>query len=134
MCYLYTHMKWVYVSRLPKDLFEILTDVYTQNNPLWEYCIEFIRVLYVIIDEHWSDGEWEDHKIELELEDKPDFPITQDDLCGNLHDITTSFAKIIFQEEKLIDEITDKNLKINTHWIIGMDKLTLIFSMKQKNE
>jgi len=127
-------MKGVYVSRLPKGVFEILTMLYEQNIPQWEYCVEFVRILYVIIDGHWAQGEWEEHKIELELEDKPDYPITQDGLCEELHDITTTFAEAIFQEENLTKEINDKNLKIGTEWIVGMDKLTLIFSMKQKTE
>ena len=118
-------------SRLPVKLTEMLSTLYTQNIPIWEVLNEFIRVLYVIIDENWSKSDWNQH-IELEIEDAPDLRITQDNLCEDLHDLVTSTSNLIFQKEGLIDEINEKNLKINTKWVVGVDNLTLIFSMISK--
>ena len=118
-------------SRLPVKLTEMLSTLYTQNIPIWEVLNEFIRVLYVIIDENWSKSDWNQH-IELEIEDAPDLRITQDNLCEDLHDLVTSTSNIIFQKEGLIDEINENNLKINTKWVVGVDNLTLIFSMISK--
>ena len=118
-------------SRLPVKLTEMLSTLYTQNIPIWEVLNEFIRVLYVIIDENWSKSDWNQH-IELEIEDAPDLRITQDNLCEDLHDLVISTSNLIFQKEGLIDEINEKNLKINTKWVVGVDNLTLIFSMISK--
>jgi hypothetical protein len=118
-------------SRLPVKLTEMLSTLYTQNIPIWEVLNEFIRVLYVIIDENWSKSDWNQH-IELEIEDASDLRITQDNLCEDLHDLVTSTSNLIFQKEGLIDEINEKNLKINTKWVVGVDNLTLIFSMISK--
>ena len=118
-------------SRLPFKLTEMLSTLYTQNIPIWEVLNEFIRVLYVIIDENWSKSDWDQH-IELEIEDASDLRITQDNLCEDLHDLVTSTSNWIFQKEGLIDEINEKNLKINTKWVVGVDNLTLIFSMISK--
>jgi len=128
---MHTNMEMVDVSRLPKELSYTLTTLYKYNKPLWEWCIEFIRILYEIIDVYWSKGEWENQRIELELEDKHDFRITQDNFCEDLDEHAKSIAKIIFYEEKLTEKINDKKLIINTHWIVAMEKLTLIFSMKK---
>ena len=118
-------------SRLPVKLTEMLSTLYTQNIPIWEVLNEFIRVLYVIIDENWSKSDWNQH-IELEIEDASDLRITQDNLCEDLHDLVISTSNLIFQKEGLIDEINEKNLKINTKWVVGVDNLTLIFSMISK--
>lgn len=114
------------ISRLPDELLEVLTTLYTQNNPFWEILIEFIRVLYIIIDDNWSKGKW-NHHIELEIEDKPDLRITLDNLCEDLHDLISSTSEIIFKKEGLINEMIEKNLRIKTKWEVGVDKLTMIF-------
>jgi len=132
MCYVHTHMAGVYVHRLPKALEDALQTLYIQSQPLWEWCIKFIRILYEVIDEHWSNGEWDGRVIEHDLKDTPELRLAQDDLWSDLGSISSGIALLIFKKENLTDEIKEKNLYIKNDWIIGNDLMTLVFSMAPK--